>query len=237
MFQDEKYNKIIKKTVIAFGSLFSNIKINREDNGNVKRQTINVPLAYGPKDKAIVRSDADPDFDKQHYITLPRLSFEITGYNYDASRKTNKLGKIICQSADGGRKETFSPVPYNLNISLYLLTNSNEDSFQVVEQILPMFTPDYTISIKAIEDFNIIQDIPINLDSVTFEDDYEGSYEVRRLITHTFNFTLKLNFYRGGNDVGVIEKVIVNVEHPDRTYTAEGTLPGDPIIESWTDTI
>lgn len=234
MFEIPFYNGTLRKTVVAFAALFSNVKIARQNNSGEIIQTISVPIAYGPKDKAIVRTDSDPTLDHHVYTTVPRLSFEILGYGYDSQRKTNKMGKITCQAPDGSRTSMFSPAPYNVDISLYLLTKTTEDSFQVLEQILPLFTPEYSLSINAVPEFNVINNVPITLNSVSAEDDYDGSFEKRRFIVHTFNFTAKLNFFGGGTSQGYIKEVIVNVtENPSATYTATGTIPGEPIVEGW----
>lgn len=234
MFETPFYHSTLRKTVVAFGNLFSNVKIARENNAGVVTQTIHVPIAYGPKDKAIVRTDSDPNLDQHTYTTVPRLSFEILGYQYDSSRKLNKLNKISCQTSDGTRSVMFTPAPYSVDVALYLLTKTTEDAFQVLEQILPLFTPEYTLSIKTVPEFNIIDNVPVTLNSVSVEDDYDGSFEKRRFITHTFMFNLKVNFYNEVKTQGIIKEVIVNVtENPSATYTAIGTLPGEPIIEEW----
>lgn len=235
MFENPYYNGSLKKLIVGFGNLFSNIKIARENNSGVVTKTIAVPIAYAPKDKAIVRVDSDPKLEKQTKISLPRLSFEVLGYTYDPSRKVNKMSKIICQKSDGTRSSMFSPAPYNIDINLYLITKNIEDSFQVLEQILPIFTPEYTIGINAVPSFNLIDQVPFTLNNVTVEDNYDGSFEETRLIIHTFNFTAKMNFFGESTSQGLIKDVTVNVTgNPDETYRAIGTLPGEPVTESWT---
>jgi hypothetical protein len=209
---------------------------------------LQVPLAYAPKEKWIVRIDSDPDLQNNTYTTLPRLSFEITGYNYDAARKANRMNKVRCVDASQDTmKSLFTPVPYNIDITLYVLTKTQEDGLQIIEQILPTFTPDYTLMINSVPSMNIIQDVPVILNSVAVQDDYEGDFQTRRFVTHTLNFTLKLNLYGGLSNTGVIDTVISNVsEDPQfrqglRIYTAEGdlyTAEGDPgtvtvTSESW----
>jgi hypothetical protein len=234
MFNTPYYNKTLRKVVVAFGNLFSNIKIERENSSGVVTQTINVPLAYGPKEKQIVRVDSDPTLDHHTRTVLPRMSFQILGYNYDSSRKVNKMSRITCQKNDGTRTSMFSPAPYNVGVALYLHTKSSEDAYQVLEQVLPLFTPEYTISLNVIPTFNLIENIPIILNSVDYEDDYEGDFESKRSVIHTFQFTIKLNFYNEVNSQSVIKHVIANVtESPSATFTADGTLPGDPITENW----
>ena len=228
------YYGILRKTIVAFGRLFSDIKIERHDKEGNLEQVVAVPLAYAPKEKWIVRIDSDPELSGHTYTTLPRLSFEITGYSYDATRKTNRMAKIACEKTTGSRSAMNSPVPYNVDISLYVLTKTQEDAMQIIEQILPTFTPEYTLSILAVPDMHVVQDIPIILNSITVQDDYDGDFQTRRFVTHTLTFTLKINLFGGISEQNLIKKVIVPITgNPSATYTAEGTLPGDPIIEEW----
>lgn len=214
------YHGIIRSTIVAFGSLFSNIYIDRKKDDSVSGQTIQrlqVPLAYAPKEKWIVRIDSDPNLQNNTYTTLPRLSFEITGYNYDAARKANRMNKVRCVDASQDTmKSLFTPVPYNIDIALYVLTKTQEDGLQIIEQILPTFTPDYTLMINSVPSMNIIQDVPVILNSVAVQDDYDGDFQTRRFVTHTLNFTLKLNLYGGLSNTGVIDTVISNVGEEDR---------------------
>jgi hypothetical protein len=231
------YHGAIRKTIVAFGRLFSDIKIARQGNDGVVKQTIGVPLAYAPKEKWLVRIDSDPNLTKNTYTSLPRLSFEITGYAYDATRKTNKMQKIICNDATStevpARKSVFSPAPYNINISLYVLTKTQEDAMQIIEQILPIFNPEYTLSVNALPNMEIVQDIPVILNSIAVEDNYDGSFQERRFVVHTLTFTLKTNIYGPVTDQGVILTTIANLSDPGRKYTAVGTAPSDPVTENW----
>lgn len=230
------YHGTIRKTIVAFGSLFSNIQIEREskDGTNTVLQTVSVPLGYGPKEKWVVRIDSDPGLNKAVYTTLPRMAFEITGYEYDATRKINRMNKLTCEQSTSDRKSMYTPVPYNLEITLYVLTKTQEDALQIIEQILPVFTPEYTMVINAVPEMNVAQDIPVILKSISAQDDYDGDFQTRRFVTHTLNFTLKLNLYGPVSTSGIIKKTTVNVTgNPAATYTAVGTLPGNPITEDW----
>jgi hypothetical protein len=230
------YHGTIRKAIVAFGSLFSNIQIEREskDGTNTVLQTVAVPLGYGPKEKWVVRLDSDPGLNKAVYTTLPRMAFEITGYEYDATRKINRMNKLTCELSTSDRKSMYTPVPYNLEITLYVLTKTQEDALQIIEQILPVFTPEYTMVINAVPEMNVAQDIPVILKSISAQDDYDGDFQTRRFVTHTLNFTLKLNLYGPVSTTGLIKKTTVNITgNPSATYTAVGTLPGNPIIEDW----
>lgn len=236
------YHGLIRKTIVAFGRLFSDIRIPRYDNDGVLQQTVAVPIAYAPKEKWIVRIESDPNLENHTYTVLPRLSFEITGYAYDSLRKVNRMNKLVCvQSGGDTRKETYAPVPYNLDITLYALTKNTEDGLAIVEQILPTFTPEYTLAVNAVSDMNIVQDIPIILNSVSVQDDYDGDFNLRRFVTHTFNFTAKMNLFGNVASQGVINDVTASINQtndPDETfrrYNATQSTPVDSISENWSD--
>ena len=158
------YHEAIRKSIVAFGRLFSDIRIIRKNDDNSVEQTIKVPLAYAPKEKWLVRLDSDPGLNNYTYVSLPRMSFEIVSYAYDPSRKTNKLNRITCENLNGSNKKSvFSPAPYNIDISMYIISKTQEDGMQILEQILPIFTPEYTLSVNALPDLNIKQSVPIIL--------------------------------------------------------------------------
>lgn len=232
------YHGITRKIIVAFGSLFSNVRIARSNAGTVE-QTIAVPIAYAPKEKWLVRIEQDPNLENHTYTTLPRLSFEITGMNYDSSRKTNRMNYIT--TYDGNNmSRVYAPVPYNIDISLYSLTKTQEDALQIVEQILPYFTPEYTMSIKAIPENNIIIDVPIILDSITVQDDYDGEFTQRRFVTYTINFTLKTYFYGPVQEGKAITNTLVDLDKLDGTLLANHSAVGDPTnghitLDHWTE--
>ena len=238
---------MLRKTIVAFGSLFSNIKIERTNVGGGEFgapeevvQTIDVPIAYAPKEKWLVRLDSDPTLENNVYGVFPRLSFEITGLNYDPSRKVSRLNKMVCVGTDSTREQMMAPVPYNIDISLYVISKTQEDCLQIVEQIFPYFTPDFTVSITVVPEMNVQQDIPIILNSVNIQDDYDGDFQQRRFVTYTLNFTLKVNMFGPVSGSGIVNKVIVNTINPDTgtvftSYNAEQTVPTIPVVEGWLD--
>jgi len=222
------YHGITRKIIVAFGSVFSNIKIKRQKED--AEQTIAVPIAYAPKEKWLVRIEQDPNLEMNAlYTTLPRLSFEITGMNYDASRKTNRLNYIACGDGQSNMSKVYAPVPYNIDISLYSLTKTQEDALQIVEQIFPYFAPEYTLSIKGIPESNIVIDIPIILQSVNIQDDYDGDFNQRRFVTYTMNFTLKANFYGPVIDNKIITNTLVDIKDlKTEILTADHEAVGNP---------
>lgn len=192
------YHGLTRKIIVAFGSMFSNIRIERRDNAGVLQQTIAVPVAYAPKEKWLVRLEQDPTLQQHVYTVLPRLSFEITNMTYDSVRKVNRMNKITCYDKTVSPptvKSQFSPVPYNIDISLYILTKTQEDALQIVEQIVPFFTPEFTLTISGIPDLHVDLDVPIILNGVTVQDEYDGDFQTRRFVTYTLNFTMKANFF------------------------------------------
>ena len=239
------YHGIIRKTIVGFGRLFSDIYIDRKEGGSVDGTTVQrlqVPLAYAPKEKWLVRLEQDPTLENHVYTVLPRMSFEITGYAYDPSRKLNRLQKITCGSGIDSMSYTYTPVPYNIDISLYVLTKTQEDGLQIIEQILPTFTPEYTLGIKVVDDMNIVQDTPVILNSVSVQDDYDGDFQMRRSVIHTLNFTLKTNLFGPVSGQGVITSSNANVgqnedfSDPSRVYVAQGDSSTATVTgESWTD--
>ena len=188
------YHGTIRKCIVAFGTLFSDIYIDRREGNSVTgtvAQRLQIPLAYAPKEKYLVRIEQDPNLENNTYISLPRMSFEILGYSYDSSRKLNRMQQIKCGDGTNTMDAIYTPVPYNIDVSLYILTKTQEDALQILEQILPTFTPEYTLTINAVPDMNVKLDIPIVLNSVTSSDEYDGDFQTRRNVTHTLTFTIK----------------------------------------------
>ena len=194
------YNESLRKCIIAFGSLFNDIYITRKNASGTDSQSMKVPLAYGPKQKFMVRLDADPNLDQKVAITLPRIGFEIAGFDYDSSRKLNRIikRKKVANTADKALKQMstqYSPVPYNLTFELFVMTKNSDDGIQIVEQILPFFQPEYTVTINEVPEMAIVRDVPIVLNNIGYEDTYTGSFTERRAIIYTLNFTAKAYVY------------------------------------------
>ena len=217
MFGQHFYHKSIRNTVIAFGTIFNNINIKRLDSIVNNLQNINVPLSYSPKEKFIARLDQNANLtgdDSSVAITLPRMSFDVTGYAYDGSRKLNKNQKYsVAKNASGDEKRVYSqysPVPYDVNFELNVFTATSEDGLQVIEQILPYFQPDYTVTINDMSDMGIKRDVPIVLGSVSYEDNYQGNFEERRAIIYTLTFTAKFYLYGPVTSDKVIKTVQVD---------------------------
>jgi hypothetical protein len=187
------YNEILRRTVISFGSLFNNIEIKHNDSSDNVVSVIKVPLAYGPTQKFLARLDQSADLSKKTQITLPRMSFEFTGLTYDATRKVTTTQTFTVKDPTTGTetKKAFMPVPYNMQFELSIMSKLNDDCLQIVEQILPYFQPAYTLTIDLVQSINEKRDIPIVLENITMQDDYEGDFTTRRVLLYTLRFTAK----------------------------------------------
>ena len=219
------YNEGMRKMTIAFGQIFNNIQIKRKDSSGAVVQSIKVPLAYAPKEKFLVRLDQQPSLSEREFaITLPRLGFEISGIEYDASRKLTKVQKFkhIKDNIDGKvLNYNYMPVPYNISYQLYCFTATAEGGLQIVEQILPYFQPDYTVTINVIPELGIKRDVPIILNSVNYEDSYSGDFESRRAVIYTLGFTAKTYLYGPASTQKVIKETQYDLHTDLPTSTRE----------------
>lgn len=194
MFGTHFYNRSFRKYVVIFGTMFNNISIKRyATDGVTSKEVIKVPLAYGAKEKFITRLQQDPTLTKSVAITLPRLNFEMTNISYDSSRKQQSSIKIAAVDTTTARtvKSQYIGTPYNFDFTLSVFVRNIEDGTQIVEQILPYFVPDYTVTANLVPALNIIKDIPIVLNSVSQNIEYEGDLESQRIITWDLTFTVK----------------------------------------------
>lgn len=228
------YHEIIRKTVIAFGTLFNDINIRHKNTSGDSISQIKVPLAYGPMQKFLARIEQQPELNKPIAITLPRLSFEMTSIQYDPTRKANVTQTF--KASDGTNlKKVYLPVPYNIGFQLNLMTKLQDDALQVVEQVLPYFQPSFNLTVDLIESIGEKRDIPVVLDNVSFTDDYEGDFSTRRILIYTFNFTAKTYLFGPIADStdGLIRKVQVDYYSGSDTTTAKRemryTVVPDPI--------
>ena len=210
MFGTYFYNESMRRMTIGFGQIFNNIQIKRRDSAGNITQSIKVPLAYAPKEKFLARLDAQPSLEEREFaVTLPRMSFEITGISYDSSRKLTRVQKFkhVKSGADGKvLNYNYVPVPYNISYNLYSFTASAEAGLQIIEQILPFFQPDYTVTVNAIPELNIKRDIPIGLNSVNYEDTYSGDFSQRRAVIYTLGFTAKTYLFGPASTQKVIKE-------------------------------
>jgi len=207
------YHEIVRKTIISFGTLFNDIHVRHQDKSGNDINDLKVPLAYGPVQKFLARLEQQAELNKAVQINLPRMSFEMTSIAYDSTRKSS-LVQTFKTCDDGSKvKKVFMPVPYNIGFQLNILSKLNDDSLQILEQILPVFQPHFNLTIDLVESIGEKRDVPIILDSVNFQDDYEGSFDTRRALIHTLNFTAKTYLFGpiADSSDGLIRKVQVDV--------------------------
>jgi len=220
MFGDHFYHATMRKSVAVFGTLFNNLKVIRKaSDGSVLNQ-VRVPLAYGPKQKFLARLDQETGFDAPMAIKLPRMAFEITGLAIDSTQKLQKRNKIAEEhGSDVGKKKTIKHhTAYNIEMSLFIMAKNQDDGLQVVEQILPYFSPEYNVTITPVEGFAHKQDVAVILNSVAIDDQYEGDFVERRVLIYQLDFTMKMKFYGPTSDQGIIREI--NIDFHDKDNTA-----------------
>ena len=206
------YNETIRKSVIAFGTLFNNIRIKKFASDGKSISQIKIPIAYGPMQRFLARIEQQQNFDDNVALTLPRLSFEMTSFTYDTTRKASPITKFTMKSPNSKTKvkKMYLPVPYDIGFRLSFATKLQDDSLQIIEQILPFFQPDYTLTIKDMTEMGIKRDVPIVLNSVAYEDNYQGEFTERRAIIYTLSFTTKFYLYGPITSQNIIKTVQVD---------------------------
>ena len=211
---------------VSFGTLFNNVDVKKIKSDGTVLSQFRVPISYGPKQKFLDRLAEEPNLSDRNRsaITLPRMAFELTGFEYDAQRQQNKLIRSIKNQyeADGKRGFQYAPAPYNLNITLSILAKNMNEALQIVEQIIPYFQPEYTVTMKMVDGIPDNRDVPVVLNGVSFSDEYEGSFEDRRIIEYTLDFQMKTYFFGPIYTGRMIKNVI------ERTYIPSGKFTTDP---------
>lgn len=224
----------LRKYIIVFGTLFNDIYINRSNSAGETIQTLKIPLTYGPKDKVLARLEQNPTLDNQVGIVLPRISFEMTSMEYDPTRKLNTLNKLTKQSATAGTddevKYQYQPVPYDMQFEMNVIVKNAEDGTRIIEQIVPYFTPDFTVSVNLVPEVDSARDIPVILNSISHQDTYEGSFEQRRAIIWTLTFTVKGWLYGPTKKSKLIKKAETTFRLPEDVATGNTTNTVDTIV-------
>ena len=232
------YHQTIRKYVAVFGTLFNDINIQRKNSAGVIVDHIKVPIAYEAKDKMLLRVRRGSKADESIGTSLPRMGFDLNGITYDPVRKLNTLVTTYAANtaaSSGTLLKQYNPVPYNFDFTLSAMVDSSEDGAQIFEQIVPFFTPEFTVSVNLVPAMNIVPDISISLTDVTIEDSYEGEYSltgtVKREIIWTLNFIMKGYIYPDVKSGSVTKKVLVHL----RTTTDEPAVPEFITLEDSTD--
>jgi hypothetical protein len=211
MFDNYFYHERIRKSVALFGRLFNNIYVVRKNSSGGVLNQLKVPLAYAPRQKYLERIRENPSLedDTRVAIKLPRMSFEITDIQYDLTRQLAKVSNFNTKGTSVEKRQKFySPVPYNIGFVLSIYAKNQDDALQIVEQILPTFNPQYTLSIYPFRSIypNFVEDVPIAITGVTFEDDYQSTLEQRRTIIYNITFEMKVQFYGDIENKGIIRE-------------------------------
>jgi len=211
MLDQRFYWGTIRKAIVAFGSMFNGITIERKDAAGNSVQIQRVPLSYSPKQKFLAKIRQQPNTDESNFqVILPRMGFEMIALDYDPNRKISPLQQNRTLNSSTSASSQYAPTPYNISVLLYIYVKNQDDGLQIIEQILPYFNPDYNLTLKAIPELDIKNDLPILLNTIGFEDDYEGDMTTRRAIIWTLSFTMKLNFYGPVSKQGIINRVVAN---------------------------
>ena len=219
------YHQTIRKYVAVFGTLFNDINVVRRDASDVIKEQIKVPIAYSPRDRWILRlrrARGVSGTDEAVAMSLPRMGFDLTGIAYDGTRKLNTLGQVYSANTAAGTStlmKQYNPVPYNFDFSLYSMVSNAEDGAQIFEQIVPFFTPEFTVTVNLIPSMNIAPDVTMVMNGVTIEDNYEGDFQATREIIWTLTFTMKGYIYPDVKTGSVVKTVIVNLRMPGDSET------------------
>ncbi len=236
MFGHEFYHEHIRRYIVVFGTMFNNVVISRKDANGAVEKRIKVPISYSPREKLLARVETDPNLNKPTAISLPRMGFEMTSMTYAGERKLSTIQRYNVASTSDSDKKTlvYAPVPYDLNFQLSIMVKNAEDGTQILEQILPFFTPEWTNSVQLIDDMDIKMDIPLVLISVSSDDTYDGDYETRRALIWTLDFTMKCYFYGPIKNKKIIKFANVNfyidgfdgtVDPTERVTIQPGLIP------------
>lgn len=212
MFGKTFYHGTLRKYVVVFGNMFNGIYVQRFNQNDERIQTLKVPIAYGPKEKFLVRLSQDPNLDQDVAISLPRIGFEMTGINYASNRKLPSTQKNVKISRSDKTNLTtqFRPVPYDIQFQMSIFVKNADDGTQILEQILPYFQPEWTNNINLIPDMDLVYDVPCILNDVSVEDTYEGDFSTRRALIWNLNFTMKGYVFGPTSSTGIIRRSVIN---------------------------
>ena len=207
MFSNHFYHETIRNTVVAFGTLFNDMTIVKKNADGSERVSVQVPLSYAAREKFIqrlnedTRLDDDTDPNPHVQLSLPRMSFNMLSMSYDAVRKRNTIHRRRIKDIEGDQEYLsyqYAEVPYNIGFELSVYASTFEDGLQIIEQIVPYFTPEFNVTFQkagGTSDINTKIDLPIILESVNLDYNYLGDFEERRILIWTLNFNVKTNLY------------------------------------------
>jgi len=231
MFGRTFYHGTLRKYVITFGNMFNGIYVQRLNQNDERIQTLKVPIAYGPKEKFLVRAAQDPNLKQEVAISLPRIGFEMTGLNYAPNRKLPSMQKNAKASATDNKRmiSQFRPVPYDIQFQMSIFVKNADDGTQIVEQILPYFQPEWTNNIRLIPEMDLVYDVPCILNDVSIEDSYQGDFQTRRALVYNLSFTMKGYIFGPVSTTGIIRRTQLNIADATNIIITPGlTAQGTP---------
>lgn len=235
------YHSLLRRYVIAFGSMFDDLTVARLDVDGTVKQTIAVPIAYGPKESWLVRIKQDPNLIRTVQVQIPAASFEVTGLEYDGQRKMQALNREVAFSTTDANKGKYAykGLPWNIHFALYFYVKNADDGTQLLEQVLPFFGPEWTNTMTLIPTLGTKLDIPVILNTVHMDDVYEGDFLNRRALVWTLNFTMKGWMYGPVSTTGLIKTARIALRDFDTSavnarlvITPGLTANGEPTIHS-----
>lgn len=225
---------LIRKYDAIVGNLFNDISIPRYHSNGTIEQSIRVPISYAPKDKTIARLKADPTIDRPAAVMLPRLSYQLQDIEYDADRHLNPAEYTVVQSAvaNSGYLRQYNPVPYDFHYTVWAFAKSRTDGYSIVEQVLPFFTPEFTVTAEMIPEMNVILNVPIILNRVDVHDDYaDADFETHRSVVWTLDLTLKGMLFGPTYDTGLIKFIDMTFNIPTTDDIEDATANNSPPID------
>lgn len=212
------YNRTLRKIVATFGAIFNGIEILKMnyDTGE-ELQRITVPIKYEGKEDWLTRLYEDPEATRGTQINLPSMTWQMTGLKYRADRRQSPFKPAQLSQTGNSAIQVYTAAPYDIFFEVYAYVRNMEDGYQIIEQILPVFSPEYSVTLKYLINENnyISQDLPFVLESVDYSDQYEGASGSVRIITWTLQFSAKAYFYGPQPPVGVITDSIINLRNED----------------------
>lgn len=230
------YHEILRKTVVGFGTLFNNIELKRYNAAGDVVEALKVPLSYGPTQKFLARIQQQADLTARDVaITLPRMSFEITGLQYDPSRKASPLKYISADKDANNKTKQYLPVPYNVNFEMSIYAKNQDDGLQIIEQILPYFQPSFNITLKMVPDIDEKRDVAIVLNNIGYRDEYEGDFQKRTVIVWTLQFTAKTYLFGPTSDSSIIRTAIADIYGTTDRATARREITYTVVPKATTD--
>lgn len=234
------YHKHLRKITYAFGTLFNEVELQRTDNSDNIVQTIKVPISYAPKELWVTRLQQDPnpeDPEKANHlqVVLPRMGYEMVDMSYDATRRLQVTGQNVSVNTEGNVEllTQFNPVPWNINYNVYIMSRNIDDSLQIIEQILPFFAPDFSITIAEMPGMNILRDIPVIFSGIHSDLVYEGGFDKTRVGIWTLSFVVKAYLYQPIRKTKIVRDSTTNII----TDTTVSTAMGKAIINVTPDPI